>query len=110
MLAWSLMDIKANNVSERYEKSPFGYSLVVHTYNVLFISGRTRGPVTTVSLYFVNLKEIFLIKTYSTDYVNCPSTYGFSFLLTFFLFCYFGCTSCYEISLLGFKEKNKDEQ
>ena len=25
----------ANNVSERYEKSFFGYSLLVHTYNVL---------------------------------------------------------------------------
>ena len=47
---------------------------------------------------------------YSTDYVNCPSTYEISFLLTFFLFCYFGCSSCYEISLWGFKEKNKDER
>ena len=33
----------ANNVSERYEKSHLGYSLVVHTYNVLSLSVHCDG-------------------------------------------------------------------
>ena len=46
------------------------FSVVIHTYNVLshswdYISSGTRGPVTSVSLHLVILKEIISIKTYS---------------------------------------------
>ena len=60
----------ANNVAERLRKMSIRFSVVIHTYNVLShswdkISGGTRGPVTSVSLHLVILKEIISIKTYS---------------------------------------------
>ena len=60
----------ANNVAERVRKMSIRSSLFVHTHNVLslswdWISGGTRGPVTSVSVNLVILMEIISIKTYS---------------------------------------------
>ena len=35
--------VNAKNVNERYEKSPFRYSLVIHTYSVLSLSVHCDG-------------------------------------------------------------------
>ena len=55
------------------------FSVVIHTYNVLShswdkISSGTRGPVTSVSLHLVILKEIISIKTYSRMHKKIVNT------------------------------------
>ena len=55
------------------------FSLFVHTHNVVslswdYISGGTRGPVTSVSLHLVILKEIIPIKTYSPMHKKIVNT------------------------------------
>ena len=69
----------ANNVAERLRKMSIRFSVVIHTYNVLShswdkISSGTRGPVTSVSLHLVILKEIISIKTYSPMHEKIVNT------------------------------------
>ena len=76
---WMSTLVNANNVAERLRKMSIRFSVVIHTYNVLShlwdsISSGIRGPVTSVSLHLVILKDIISIKTYSPMHKKIVNT------------------------------------